>query len=275
MTMDAAAQRAPVGAPAGAEASVGLPVALPAGLPAGLPAEAPVGDTVGRALYRPVRRSNALEDTVARIAQTIRLGVVAPGEALPAERMLAELYEVSRDTVREAIRELADTGFLVRRRGRSGGTFVADPLPVPPRPSPADLSELDDVLAMRQVLEAGAARAAASRELTAAEREELWARFEALTGADLDDYRRLDSLLHLTIAHAAGIPSLVPLIAENRARITAWLDAFPLLTRTIEHSQEQHAHIVQAILTGRPDEAAAAMREHADASAALIRGFVS
>ena len=110
MTMDAAAQGTPVGAPAETEASVGLPVALPAGLPAGLPAEAPVGDTVGRALYRPVRRSNALEDTVARIAQTIRLGVVAPGEALPAERMLAELYEVSRDTVREAIRELGQVG---------------------------------------------------------------------------------------------------------------------------------------------------------------------
>ncbi|MFT4052575.1 MAG: GntR family transcriptional regulator, partial [Microbacterium sp.] len=50
-------------------------------------------DPVGlRAVYRPVRRSNALEDTVARIVQTIRVGVVAPGEALPPERELAELY---------------------------------------------------------------------------------------------------------------------------------------------------------------------------------------
>ena len=45
------------------------------------------------------------------------------------------MYAVSRDTVREAIRELADTGYLVRRRGRYGGTFVADPLPRPADPA--------------------------------------------------------------------------------------------------------------------------------------------
>ena len=34
---------------------------------------------VRRAVYRPVRGGNALEDTVARLIQTVRLGVVAPG----------------------------------------------------------------------------------------------------------------------------------------------------------------------------------------------------
>ena len=70
-------------------------------------AEAPLHG-VRRAVYRPVRQGNALEDTVARLVQTIRLGVVAPGESLPPERELAGLYAVSRDTVREAIKELAD-----------------------------------------------------------------------------------------------------------------------------------------------------------------------
>ncbi|WP_164861790.1 FadR/GntR family transcriptional regulator, partial [Microbacterium sp. CPCC 204701] len=125
---------------------------------------------VRKAVYRPVREGNALEDTVARLVQTIRLGVVAPGESLPSERELAVLYAVSRDTVREAIRELADTGFLVRRRGRYGGTFVADPLPEPPHPREVDASDLADVLGLRRVLEGGAARAAAGRTLDAAAR---------------------------------------------------------------------------------------------------------
>ena len=161
---------------------------------------------VRRVVYRPLRDGNALEDTVARLVQTIRLGVVAPGESLPPERELAGRYEVSRDTVREAIRELADTGYLVRRRGRYGGTFVADPLPQPPHPGIVPLDELDDVLGLRRVIEAGAARTAAGRTLTPDARTELWARHEAASAADAADYRRLDTLLHLTIAETAGIP---------------------------------------------------------------------
>ena len=232
-------------------------------------------ERVHRAVYRPVRRANALENTVSRIVQTIRIGVVAPGEALPPERSLAEMFGVSRDTVREAIRELADTGWLVARRGRYGGTFVADPPPRPESPASVDPLELEDTLGMRQVLEPGAARAAALRTMSAEERDALWQRHTAAGDASLDQYRRLDSLLHLAIAEAAGIPSLVPLIADSRARVNTWLDAFPLLPRTIEHSQEQHERIVSAILAGRADAAETAMRDHLAASEMLMRGFLS
>ncbi|WP_404430657.1 GntR family transcriptional regulator [Microbacterium lacus] len=230
---------------------------------------------VHKAVYRPVREGNALEDTVARLVQTIRLGVVAPGESLPPERELATLYAVSRDTVREAIKELADTGYLVRRRGRYGGTFVADPLPRPAEPIVVDAIELDDVLGLRRVLEAGAAHAAAGRTLPPEVREELWARFEAAGSAGPDEYRRADTLLHLTIAELSGIPSLVALAAENRARVNAWLDTFPLLPRNIEHSNAQHEQIVTAILAGRADAAAAAVLDHLAGSEALLRGFLA
>lgn len=230
---------------------------------------------VRRAVYRPVRQGNALEDTVARLVQTVRLGVVAPGESLPPERELAGLYGVSRDTVREAIRELADAGYLVRVRGRYGGTFVADPLPRPADPGVVPSGELDDVLGLRRVLEAGAARAAAGRSLTAAERDALWSRHLQAQAAGEAEYRRLDSLLHLTVAEASGIPSLVGLVAENRARVNTWLDTFPLLPRNIEHSNAQHEAIVTAILAGQADAAAAAMREHLAGSEALLRGFLA
>ncbi|GAA2000332.1 FadR/GntR family transcriptional regulator [Microbacterium ulmi] len=230
---------------------------------------------VRRVVYRPVREGNALEDTVARLVQTIRLGVVGPGESLPAERELAVLYAVSRDTVREAIRELADTGYLVRRRGRYGGTFVADPLPRPADPGVVPAVELDDVLGLRRVLEAGAARAAAGRTLSPEVREELWLRHEAACEADAEGYRRADTLLHLTIAELARIPSLVALLAENRARVNAWLDTFPLLPRNIEHSNTQHEQLVTAILAGRADAAEAAVLDHLAGSEALLRGFLA
>lgn len=229
---------------------------------------------VRRAVYRPLRRGNALEDTVARLVQTIRLGVVAPGESLPPERELAASFEVSRDTVREAIKELADAGYLIARRGRYGGTFVADPLPQPAESAGVTAAELDDVLGLRRVLETGAARAAASRSLDAATRADLWARHEAALPAGPEEYRRLDTLFHLAIAEAAGIPSLVALAAENRADVNVWLDTFPLMPRNIQHSGEQHERIVTAILAGRPEAAEEAMRDHLAGSEALLRGFL-
>jgi DNA-binding FadR family transcriptional regulator len=221
------------------------------------------------AVYRPLRHGNALEDAVARILQTIRLGVVAPGEALPAERELAQRFSVSRDTVRDAIRELADAGYLTARRGRYGGTFVADELPAVRVELAA--GELDELIRLREVLETGAARAAAGRRGGA----ELAGHLARCRGAAPADYRRLDSLLHLAIAEAAGIPALLGLVAENRARVNALLDAFPLLPRNIEHSDRQHAAIVDAVLAGRPDTAESLMREHLDGSAALLRGFLA
>src|SRR5215813_15127437 len=82
------------------------------------------GALSGVPMWRPVRGGNAFEITVARLAQAIRLGMVADGERLPPERELAERLQVSRVTLREAIGALRDTGYLESRRGRSGGTFV-------------------------------------------------------------------------------------------------------------------------------------------------------
>jgi len=228
------------------------------------------------ALSRPVRGGNAFEETLARLLQLIRLGLVAPGEALAPERELAVRFEVSRDTVREAIHSLADAGYLESRRGRYGGTFVCDPLPAADSASAVQVTtaELDDILTLRAVLEVGAARAAARRALTAAEREALHMRLRELADADPDDYRRLDSRLHLTIAELSGSPSLVSLVAENRMDVTRLLDRIPLLAPNIAHSNQQHELIVWAVLTGDADSAATAMAEHLEGSQSLLRGFL-
>jgi DNA-binding FadR family transcriptional regulator len=231
---------------------------------------------VSDALLRPVRGGNAFEDTVARLLQTIRLGVIAPGQSLPSERELAARLQVSRDTVREAIKSLAEAGYLVSRRGRYGGTFLADELPIPGADGAQGITraELDDALRLREILEVGAARMAAARTLTAAERELLWSRMADVRGADPADYRRLDSRLHLAVAELVGSPSLVPLVAENRMRVNRLLDRIPLLSRNIAHSDEQHTAIVMAILAGDADGAEAAMRAHMAGSAALLHGFL-
>jgi DNA-binding FadR family transcriptional regulator len=236
-------------------------------------------------LLRAGRGGNAFEECVEKLLQTIRLGIVAPGDRLPAERELSTLMGVSRDTLREALASLAEAGYLVARRGRYGGTFVSDPVPTRvPRggmaPDAAPVSDLEtdaieDVLVLREILEPGAARIAAARSLAAADREQLWAALRDTANADASDYRRLDSRLHLVIAELAGSPSLLPIVAENRMRVNALLDAIPLLEKNIEHSNEQHEALVVAILTGNSDDAARVMSEHIAGSAALLRGFLT
>lgn len=227
------------------------------------------------ALLRPVRLGNAFEETVERLLSTIRLGVLQPGECLPPERELAVRLGVSRDTVREALRSLSEAGYVVARRGRYGGTFLAERLPAPTgEGAGVSRAEIDDLLRLREILEVGAARMAAGRILAPAERDELWSRVDDVRGAAPEDYRRLDSRLHLAIAEVAGSPSLVPLVAENRMRVNALLDRIPLLQRNIQHSDEQHEAIVVAILAGDSERAAAAMLTHLAGSAALLHGFL-
>jgi DNA-binding FadR family transcriptional regulator len=235
-------------------------------------------------LLRPARSANVFEETMQRLLQSVRLGLIAPGERLPAERVLATMLGVSRDTLRDAIAALTDAGYLVSRRGRYGGTFVVDEVPeltpvvtetgvAPRRSVPSD--ELDDTLVLRSILELGAARQAAMNELTSTQRESLWQALQDCSGAAPADYRRHDSRLHLLIAELAGAPSLVPLVADARMRINELLDGIPLLAPNIAHSNEQHEEIVKAILRGKPGEATRAMTEHIAGSEALLRGFLA
>ncbi|WP_433272933.1 FadR/GntR family transcriptional regulator [Actinosynnema sp. CS-041913] len=227
------------------------------------------------ALFRPVRAGNAFEETVERLMQAIRLGVVPPGERLPAERDLATRLGVSRVTLREAIRSLQDAGYVVSRRGRYGGTFVNAELPVPTPDHRVEAPDLLDALTLRAVLETGAAECAAGRSLGPGERRNLRARLAECSNAALDEYRRKDSRLHLAIAESTGSTSLTAAIADVRMRVNVLLDRIPLLPPNLAHSNEQHELIVGRILDGDADGARRAMAEHLDGTASLLRGFLS
>jgi DNA-binding FadR family transcriptional regulator len=231
-------------------------------------------------MWRPVRGGNAFEITVSRLAQAIRLGLVTAGERLPPERELADRLRVSRVTLRQAIGALREAGFLESRRGRAGGTFVV--YAVPPaadRSGAADLARqmgdaLPDALDFRRVLEPGAAGLAATRALAAGERAHLVACLAASRERDPAVRRVNDSRLHLAIASASGSASVAAAIADVQLRLDGLLAAIPVLRRNLDHSDAQHTRIVEAILAGDPAGARAAMEEHCDATAELVRGLL-
>lgn len=232
-----------------------------------------------RTVFAPVPVRNAFEVTVERLAQGIRLGVLVDGDRLPPERELAETFGVSRMTLREAIKALRAAQLVESRRGRGGGTFVVAPTRGRTR-TRAQLEEsiahsLEDALALRRVVEPGAAALAASRTLTAADRASLRRYLNAATECAPATRRLADSRLHMAIAALGGSASVAAVVADVQMRLDELLRAIPVIPANIAHSDLQHAAIVEAILGGQVDQARLQMEEHVDGTAALLRGFLS
>ncbi|MEV0713044.1 FCD domain-containing protein [Asanoa sp. NPDC050611] len=242
----------------------------------------------GVPLWRPVRGGNAFEITVSRLAQAIRLGLVGQGDRLPAERELAERLQVSRVTLREAIRALREAGILESRRGRTGGTFVVGAIATdvdtgrkgaPKGGAAAELARqmgdtLHDALDFRRVLEPGAAELAATRTLAAVDRQRLVASLTASRERDPATRRVADSRLHLAIAAAGGSPSLAAAVADVQLTLDRLLASIPVIKKNLDHSDLQHTRVVDAILAGDSAAARATMEEHCDATAELLRGLL-
>ncbi|MER7899981.1 FCD domain-containing protein [Streptomyces sp. NPDC096046] len=228
-------------------------------------------------VLRPVRAGNGFEEALEQILQVVRLGLVPGGERLPAERELAERLGISRVTLREVLKVLQDQGLVESRRGRYGGTFVL------PRADAVGEDELrrrvaevdiEDVLRFREVLEVGAAGLCAAHGLGRKQVDRLREALARTRDAPLAEYRRLDTLLHLTIAGLSGSPTLTAQYAAVRATVNDLLDCIPLLVRNLEHSQRQHTALVEAVIEGEADQAREIAREHCGGTAALLRGFL-
>jgi len=277
--------------------------------PAGAPD--PRGSQAGLSpLLGPVRTGNAFEETVERLLTVIRLGVVAPGDRFPAERDLAARLGISRLTLREAIRELQQAGYVESRRGRLGGTFVTYRPPEPSEAAAARVArgnapQLADALTFRMAVETGAAEALARVQgagggpwplsrlpgaaaaappgapvrlegtVAGSVRDVLMARLAAVNAAGPGDYRRLDTLFHLSIAELTGSALLTAACADARMRLNDLLNAIPVLRRNIEHTASQHAAIAAAILAGDADRARQAVAEHLEGTGSLLRGFLT
>lgn len=232
------------------------------------------------AVLRPVRSGNAFEETVERLLQVVKLGLVS--EKLPPERELAAQLGISRVTLREAIRELQEAGYLEVRRGRYGGAFLTHS--APPHPHRDDLrravaemgaDDLSDALTFGMAVECGAAQVLATASLTSERRETLRERLREVDAARPEDYRRLDTAFHLAVAELTGSALLAGACADARLRVTDLLDAIPVLQRDIEHAATQHRAIVGAILAGDPEAARRAVAEHLEGTVALLRGFLA
>lgn len=77
-------------------------------------------------MFREAKQNRIFQDVVDQIQDAILKGRLQPGDMLPPERDLKEMFKTSRGTLREALRVLEQKGLIEIRLGVSGGAIVRD-----------------------------------------------------------------------------------------------------------------------------------------------------
>jgi GntR family transcriptional repressor for pyruvate dehydrogenase complex len=223
-------------------------------------------------MFEPVRTRHTFEEAAEQIAGKVRAGELRRGDKLPPERDLAVLMEISRPTLREAVRILADAGVVDVRRGPGGGIFVAGdvvPVELVRERSVVRLEEVADVLEARRLVEPGVARLAAQRaeeaDLAPLERS-----IEAMreicergyTAADEERFLQLDLQFHLALARAAGNPTVASLMRALLRQLEIARDMAMHLPLVPEWTIAIHERTLAAVRSGDLEQVSEVMDEH-------------
>ncbi|MGF4041841.1 FadR/GntR family transcriptional regulator [Paenarthrobacter nitroguajacolicus] len=194
----------------------------------------------------------------------IRRGELGPGDRLPPERQLAESLGVARVSLREAFKQLQEDGYIVVRRGKTGGNFVtalSQPLAEWRRSMLEQEEELDDLTTVRVAMESHAATLAATRRT----QDDLDAMMAAISqqaaATNRAEYRLADSAFHDAVAKAAGSKRLEAAIRNARSEFFSPADMLDH-PDPVEDDQRQHKRVFEAIKDRAPLLAHEAMLDH-------------
>lgn len=225
---------------------------------------------------QPVTSRNPFEESVTQLTWAIRLGAVAVGEKFPPERELGEMLHVSRTTVREAIRGLEQSGYIVTRRGRFGGTFVVrDGVKLSARDRDRVLSpRLLETLDYRSAIEPGAA-ALAARKADDAQIERMRALSALMREASITDFVRANSRFHILLAQVADCAPLLKTVTTLELQIMDALLVVPRLEGRAAGSHAEHDAVVDGIAKGDERAAREAMGDHLLGADSILRDLVA
>jgi len=208
----------------------------------------------------PARRRGASADVHDWLRDEILSGRLRPGQTL-SENELAQRFGVSRTPVREALIRLESESLVLVRP--QVGTAVA----------PIDLDAVADGQFMREAIECRTV-ALAARRVSAADARELRAQLReqarAAAGGDHAAFIPLDDRMHQKLVAMAGRPRIWRAVEDVKAQ----LDRVRFLSLEdpgwLATIHRQHEEIVECVLAGDADGAAAAMERHLRAVFASI-----
>jgi DNA-binding FadR family transcriptional regulator len=227
----------------------------------------------------PIQRRRLYQDVVERLMLRIQSGEIRPGDHLPPERELMDVYGVGRPAVREALQALERSGIVEISHGERAKVVV---------PTASDLIRqiasgtrhllqsqpdmLDHLKEARLFLEIGTARMAAQKA-GPQDIEALRARIEEQRAAltQMERFLACDMAFHREIARVSGNP-IFPAVIEA---VFQWAgDYYQPLVRAPGAEQltlQEHTRLVDAIAAHDADAAEEAVRAHVTRSNELYR----
>jgi GntR family transcriptional repressor for pyruvate dehydrogenase complex len=219
-------------------------------------------------MFAALRRTRLSDGAVEHIRDLIETGRLTPGQRLPGERELSERLNVSRASVREALRALEAMGLIEVRPGT--GAFVKDPssdvLRAPLKPWLASHRDaIMELFEVRELVEPGAAALAAARRtpaLLAELADTLEAMEKAITTDDLVAACLADADFHHTIIEATGNRFLLELLDGVARQLEEGRKASLRIPGQPARALAGHRAIAAAIARGDPIAARDSMEVH-------------
>ncbi|MTJ02787.1 pyruvate dehydrogenase complex transcriptional repressor PdhR [Idiomarina piscisalsi] len=219
----------------------------------------------------PIKQTKLSDTIVAHLEQMIVDGRLRAGQKLPSERQLAQQFNVSRPSLREAIQKLEAKGVVERRQG--GGTYVVntvnEQLTQPLFELLAKHPESQfDLLEFRHALEGISSFYAALRG-TKADLERIEESIKGIMQSQSDPINeQVDALVEFyhRIAEASHnvilmhvVQGMQELLAEN---IRQNLDIIGGRKELLEKLNQHRQQLVSAIVDGQPEQARDACHQH-------------
>ena len=216
----------------------------------------------------PIKKRRLSEEVLKKLQSMIIDGTYKAGDQLPSERELSELFQVSRASIREALRVLETLGFLDSRVGIAGGTFVKkisiDALIDPFSEILGNEKELIiEMLDFRRILETEIARLAAlkrTEEDIVLMRESL-----ILMRKDIDSGGigiEGDTSFHDALASASHNSVFKKMLSMAKGLLLKTRQTTMQLKGQPEKSIKDHLGILSAVEKGDPELSSKLMMEH-------------
>jgi GntR family transcriptional regulator, transcriptional repressor for pyruvate dehydrogenase complex len=217
-------------------------------------------------LGQPVRVTKAYEALATIIRERIVSGELAEGDRIPSESTLAREAQVSRSTVREALRTLEEAGLIARASPKIMVVSAGDEgharkeFEGALRRQNVTFKHLHEALLL---LEPELTRLATERATTP-DVAELEANLSAQadTLESVSAFNELDQEFHLAIAQMSGNPALVMVRAPVSELLQPLLERFITSAKLAQRSLDFHRRILEEIQIRDADAAALMVRKH-------------